>query len=81
MSDKDTEILRRIRLHLYELHYKWHIEACFIDKKYFKALKINTAECEKCPTLSGDFEDYIEQISSSNKDINLFLYIDPYGFK
>ena len=23
MNNKDMEILRRIRLHLYELHYKW----------------------------------------------------------
>lgn len=78
IADTIQEIISNTNTEAYKNR---QIGACFIEKKYFKELKINTAECEKCQTLSGDFEDYIEQISSSNKDINLFLYIDPYGIK
>lgn len=57
------------------------VSACFIEKKYFKELKINTKACEKCETLEGGFEDHIDKITHDNNNINLFLYIDPYGIK
>lgn len=57
------------------------IEACFIEKKYFNDLLKNTKECKKCKAINGSFEEHIDSIIANNHNINLFLYIDPYGIK
>lgn len=60
-----------------------NIEACFIEKKYYKDLEKNLQYFSQCRVISGNFEDTIKQILEKNKnqDVNLFLYIDPYGIK
>jgi len=66
----------------YEDSYKnKNIGACFIEKKYYNELKANTQSCNKCKVLEGTFEDNFQQVVDNGKDINLFLYIDPYGIK
>jgi len=60
-----------------------NIEACFIEQKYHNDLKVNLQYYSQCRVISGKFEENILEILEKNdKDnINLFLYIDPYGIK
>ena len=57
------------------------IEACFIEKKYHDDLKTNLLPYYNYKVINGKFEDNISQIIEKNQNtqVNLFLYIDPYG--
>jgi len=58
------------------------IKGIFIEKKYFRELEENLKDFRKCEVREGSFEDHIQYIlESNNRNINLFLYVDPYGIK
>lgn len=77
-----SDIINSILLHDNSYAYSnKQIEACFIEKKYFNDLLTNTKECKKCRAINGSFEEHIDSIIVQNTNVNLFLYIDPYGIK
>lgn len=61
------------------------IETYFIDLNYASDLEINLASYEesywKPYIVSGKFEDKIIEILQHRHDVNVFLYIDPYGIQ
>lgn len=61
------------------------IETCFIDLNYARELSANIANfCGgygNPNVVSGKYEDKIEELLSSKRGANVFLYIDPYGIK
>ncbi len=61
------------------------IDTCFIDLNYAQELNTNIASFSNsygCPNVvSGRYEDKIEEILSSKRGVNVFLYLDPYGIK
>jgi len=60
-----------------------NIEACFIEEKYHSDLKTNLLPYCNYKVIDGKFEDNISKIIEKNQEseVNLFLYIDPYGIK
>ena len=61
------------------------IDTCFIDLNYAQELNANIASFNNSfgypQVVSGKYEDRIEDILSSKRGVNVFLYIDPYGIK
>ncbi len=58
------------------------IHGYFIESKYANELKENLTGYKRCKVLRGTFEENIQKILNwINRDINLFLYLDPYGIK
>jgi three-Cys-motif partner protein len=78
IADTIKEILKNENKNVYK---NKKIEACFIEKKYYSELKENTKLCGHCKSLEGSFEEHFNSIINESEDINLFLYIDPYGIK
>lgn len=66
-----------------EAYSNKNIEACFIEEKYHDDLKINLEPYYNYKVIDGKFEDNISKIIEKNQksEVNLFLYIDPYGIK
>lgn len=66
-----------------EAYSNKNIEACFIEKKYHNDLKSNLLPYYNYKVIDGKFEDNISKIIEKNQksEVNLFLYIDPYGIK
>jgi three-Cys-motif partner protein len=61
--------------------FKNNIKGFFIEKKYYEELKNNLIGYPKCDVLDGTFESNLQKILSSDKNSNIFLYVDPYGIK
>jgi three-Cys-motif partner protein len=61
------------------------IETCFIDLNHAEELRANIVRFNNDyghPNIvSGKYEDKIEELLSSKRETNVFLYIDPYGIK
>lgn len=61
------------------------IETYFIDLNYASDLKVNLAPYEEAfwspQIISGKYEDKIVEILKNRRDVNVFLYIDPYGIQ
>jgi three-Cys-motif partner protein len=59
------------------------IDGVFIEKKYFNELRENLCSFKQCKLINNDYENWIKQFSSENrnKKRNLLLYVDPYGIK
>lgn len=61
------------------------IDVCFIELNHAEDLNRNISEFNNthgCPrVISGRYEDKIEEVLSSRKGENIFLYIDPYGIQ
>lgn len=61
------------------------IETYFIDLNYASDLKVNLAPYEEAfwspQIISGKYEDKIVEILKNQRDVNVFLYIDPYGIQ
>lgn len=58
---------------------KFH--GAFIEKKYSDELKINLSGYSNTEVLPGTFEENLNKILSLDKNISIFLYVDPYGIK
>ncbi|MGV8168390.1 MAG: three-Cys-motif partner protein TcmP [Alkaliphilus sp.] len=59
---------------------KANIECYFIESKFSKELSENVIG-RKATTISGYFEDEIEDILRKCSEKNVFLYVDPFGIK
>jgi|SRR3989339_317113 len=57
------------------------IKAFFIEKKYFNELAGNMKGFKNCEVINGAYESSMQDILKLPKEINLFMYIDPYGIK
>ena len=57
------------------------IESCFIDLNYAEDLRTNLSEYSNIKIVPGKYEEHIENLLSSKRGQNVFLYIDPYGIK
>ena len=57
------------------------INAIFIESKYYEDLNYNLKDYDDFKILKGTFEENIFSLLKINADNNLFIYIDPYGFK
>ncbi len=61
------------------------IKSCFIELNHAEELKKNISPlCSSSNTIeviSGRFEDHIEKLLINKTNINIFLYIDPYGIR
>ena len=61
------------------------IDAYFIDLNYYEDLVVNLAtfkEVDWKPNIvSGRYEDQIVNILENRRNVNVFLYIDPYGIQ
>lgn len=61
--------------------FKNNIKGFFIEKKYYEELKNNLIGYPNGEVLDGTFESNLQKILSSDKNSNIFLYVDPYGIK
>lgn len=77
-----AKVIKEI-LHNQQAYDNKDIEACFIEKKYHDDLKTNLLPYYNYKVINGKFEDNISKIIEKNQksEVNLFLYIDPYGIK
>jgi three-Cys-motif partner protein len=57
------------------------ISTNFIDLNYAADLHKNLKDYPGVNIISGKYEEKIEELLSSKKGCNVFLYIDPYGIK
>jgi len=61
------------------------IDMCFIDLNYASDLELNLSSYSSCywkPAIfSGKYEEKIIEILKTKKNVNVFLYIDPYGIQ
>lgn len=61
------------------------IDSCFIDLNYEKDLRVNLAGFSTgngyISVIGGKYEEKIENVLSTKRGANVFLYIDPYGIK
>lgn len=57
------------------------IKGVFIEKKYIEDLRRNLSGYPNTEVLEGTFEDNVQEILTTGRDNNIFLYIDPYGIK
>lgn len=61
------------------------IDMCFIDLNYASDLELNLSSYSSCywkPAIfSGKYEKKIIEILKTKKNVNVFLYIDPYGIQ
>jgi len=53
----------------------------FIEKKYADDLTKNMAGYKRCYIVDGMFEKEVENILKLPNNLNVFLYVDPYGVK
>ena len=55
----------------------------FIESKYAEELSQSLEDYQNCEVLKGSYEQYIKKhlLDKENININIFLYIDPYGIK
>jgi three-Cys-motif partner protein len=57
------------------------IKGYFVEKKYYAELNNNLSGYPNISVLDGTFESNLQNILSSDKSSNVFLYVDPYGIK
>ena len=61
------------------------IDMCFIDLNYASDLELNLFSYSSCywkpDIVSGKYEEKIIEILKTKKNVNVFLYIDPYGIQ
>ena len=61
------------------------IDMCFIDLNYASDLELNLSRYSSCywkpPINSAKYEEKIIEILKTKKNVNVFLYIDPYGIQ
>lgn len=62
-------------------NYNKDISGIFIEKKYTSELMENLKGYENCIVWGGTFEENLSKILSLDSSNNIFIYIDPYGFK
>ena len=55
----------------------------FIESKYAEELSQSLEDYQNCEVLKGSYKQYIKKhlLDEENININIFLYIDPYGIK
>lgn len=57
------------------------VDCCFIDLNYASDLRANLCGYKSVDIISGKYEENINELLSSRRGQNVFLYIDPYGIK
>ena len=85
-GNKGSQII--IAEHINEIIQKNHgskhiIFGHFIESKYAEELSQSLEDYQNCEVLKGSYEQYIKKhlLDEEDININIFLYIDPYGIK